>query len=165
MGLISKIFGQGQEFEFEGKNYKLPPWTYKIQGFYERYLEKEAVEAAKRMAVHLDAAQARKLLQDVNRDITAGVYTFGGEEVALSFNCIKHFTQLTYIMLQQEDPTISHATVQKIVEADVEAMMQRMDVGNADPTKAETSPSDLMGNDLGDLPNQSSSVPVSNPEK
>jgi len=136
MGLISKTLGQGVEFDFEGKSYKLPPWTYKIQGVYERYLEKEAVEAAKRMASYLAAEQARKLLQDVNRDIAAGVYTFGGEEVRLSFDCPKHVTQLLWIMLQQEDPTIPYATAQRMVEQDIQEIFDQIAAANADPTKA-----------------------------
>jgi hypothetical protein len=138
MGLISKIFGLGYQFEFEGQEYNLPPWTYKIQGLYERYLEKEAVEAAKRMGAHLSPDQARKLLQDVGRDIAAGVYTFGGEEVQLSFACQKHFTQLVYLMLQQEHPTIDRKLVERMVEAELEEMMDRVSAANADPTTPGT---------------------------
>jgi hypothetical protein len=137
MGLISSTLGIGVDFVHEGKSYRLSPWTYELQGVYERYLEAEVTEAAKRMAARLPRDEGRILLKDVAKDIGAGLYTFGGEEVARSLDSPKHITKLFHLMLQQDDPSITYDLVKKMIETDLSGIMEKISLANTDPTKGE----------------------------
>lgn len=138
MGITSTVLGQPLEFEYNGQPYKMAPLNYEVQGLYERYMEKEATLAAERQASWLPKDKGDRLLTQVNRDIAAGLYTFGGEEIARSLVCTKHFTQLLYLLIQYEMPQVSYNTVKQMVTENMDLMIQHFNVANADPTKPAT---------------------------
>lgn len=134
MGAIAKALGEGSEFEFEGKVYKFAPWTYGIQSSFETYLEEQAVRAAKRMAAYLHPQEAKEVMAQVQRDITAGKYTFGSEVVSEAIFSIPHFKRLIYLMLRPSHPEVSLELVDRMVEAHLEEVMAKVAEANADPT-------------------------------
>ncbi len=135
MGIVASTLGIGIDFTFEGKAYRLSPWTYELQALYERYLEHEVVEAVKRVAVDLSPEEGRALMKDMVKDIAHGVYTFGGEEVSRSLCSPKHITKLFHLMLLESDPTITYPLVKKMVQTDLADIMDKISLANADPTK------------------------------
>lgn len=141
MGQISQALGLGSQFEFGGKTYTIAPWGYEIQGLFERYLEAEAVKAARRMAQYLSDEEKRQLLADVNRDIASGVYTFGSDLVSKAiFGSLQHFEQLLYLCLRPNHPDVTPAVVKEIVLAQMEDVWQKMMEANTDPTRTPARP-------------------------
>ena len=137
MGIVAATLGIGVEFQYKDKTYRLCPWTYELQGIYERYLEREVTDAAKRMCEQLDRDDGRQLLKDVAKDIGQGLYTFGGDEVQRSLESPKHITKLLHIMLQQDDPTIKYDLVRDMVTTSLPEIMEKIASANVDPTKDE----------------------------
>ena len=137
MGIVAASLGIGVEFQYKDKTYRLCPWTYELQGIYERYLEREVTDAAKRMCEQLDRDDGRQLLKDVAKDIGQGLYTFGGDEVQRSLESPKHITKLLHIMLQQDDPTIRYDLVREMVTTSLPEIMEKIASANVDPTKDE----------------------------
>jgi len=137
MGIVAASLGIGVEFQYKDKTYRLSPWTYELQGVYERYLEREVTDAAKRMCEQLDRDEGRQLLKDVAKDIGQGMYTFGGDEVQRSLESPKHITKLLHIMLQQDDPSIKYELVREMVTTSLPEIMEKIASANVDPTKDE----------------------------
>ena len=137
MGIVAASLGIGVEFQYKDKTYRLCPWTYELQGIYERYLEREVTDAAKRMCEQLDRDEGRQLLKDVAKDIGQGLYTFGGDEVQRSLESPKHITKLLHIMLQQDDPSIRYDLVREMVTTSLPEIMEKIASANVDPTKDE----------------------------
>ena len=137
MGIVAASLGIGVEFQYKDKTYRLCPWTYELQGIYERYLEREVTDAAKRMCEQLDRDDGRQLLKDVAKDIGQGLYTFGGDEVQRSLESPKHITKLLHIMLQQDDPSIRYDLVRDMVTTSLPEIMEKIASANVDPTKDE----------------------------
>ena len=137
MGIVAASLGIGVEFQYKDKTYRLCPWTYELQGIYERYLEREVTDAAKRMCEQLDRDDGRQLLKDVAKDIGQGLYTFGGDEVQRSLESPKHITKLLHIMLQQDDPSIRYDLVREMVTTSLPEIMEKIASANVDPTKDE----------------------------
>ena len=137
MGIVAASLGIGVEFQYKDKTYRLCPWTYELQGIYERYLEREVTDAAKRMCEQLDRDEGRQLLKDVAKDIGQGLYTFGGDEVQRSLESPKHITKLLHIMLQQDDPSIRYDLVRELVTTSLPEIMEKIASANVDPTKDE----------------------------
>lgn len=138
MGEISRALGQGSEFEFEGRKYVLSPWTFDIQGKFERYLEEQAFRVARRMAATMPQDEADRLLRGVAEDITTGKYTFGQKAWAEATTAIPHLQYLVFLMLQPHQPDVTLDGVKKIFEKDMELIYQKVAEVNADPSKAKT---------------------------
>jgi hypothetical protein len=138
MGAVSLALGQGTEFTFKDQTYKISPWTYKIQGQFETYLEKEAIQSAQRMGKLLGPDQAQALLNKVHDDIVKKKYTFGSALVAEALNTIAHQEYLFWLMLRINHPEVTLDLVREMFEADLEAMYRAMNEANADPQKTES---------------------------
>lgn len=138
MGQIAQALGQGPTLQYDGQTYTLAPWSYDIQARFERYLEAEATLAARRMAEHLPLEEAKQLLKDVHRDVTAGLYTFGTETVAEALKSLRHLQYLLWLTLLPNHPEVKLDTARKMMDEQLEQVMQAMSDANADPTKAKT---------------------------
>lgn len=137
MGDVNRAIGGGSELEFEGKVYKLSPWTYKIQASYERYLEKEAFESLKRLKAYLTTEEYMSQLNRLQQDITVGVYSFGSDQVAKSFTSIPHIKQILFLMIKENHPEITKDLVDKIADKKFDEIMMKLGEANADPTNSE----------------------------
>lgn len=135
MGTVASTLGIGIDFTWEDKAYRLSPWTWELMGVYERYMEAEAVEAAKRVGALLPRDEARALMKDLVKDIAAGLYTFGGPEVGRSLDCPKHLAKLLHLMLRESDPTVTLETAQRMIDTDLEQILDKISAATADPTR------------------------------
>jgi hypothetical protein len=134
MGLVAKALGAGSEFTFRGETYRLSPWSFKIQGDYETYLEEQAVRSIRRFQKIFPKDEYESALQRVLRDVTAGVYTFGSEVVQDSLRSLPHLTHLTWLMLREHHPKVTKSLVEEMYREQLEELMLAVSEANADPT-------------------------------
>lgn len=136
MGEINRALGRGSSIEFKGKTYSLSPWTYGIQGDFEKHMEGEAIKSAKKMRPYLAREEYMELLKEVQRDITCGVYSFGSQTLGKALDSLPHFKVLLLLMLTVSQPDTTMALVDDLVNEKLEEVMQKMTEANADPSKA-----------------------------
>lgn len=138
MGEINTALGGGSEFEYEGKVYKISPWSYKIQGEFERYLEREAYQSLSRLRSLIGEEDYKDQLNRLNRDITGGVYSFGSDVVARALSNTKHLTYLLFLQLKPSHRDITLEKVDEMVKKQLEEIVLKMGEANADPTQTPT---------------------------
>jgi hypothetical protein len=85
MTSLADLLNAPSDIEFEGKTYKLREPTLIECGRFQRWLESEA-RASAAAAVELPEADRRQLLKDVNAEIAAKRYAYGG---AVCVECLQ----------------------------------------------------------------------------
>jgi len=133
MAEISKALGLGSSFEFNGTTYTCSPWTYKIQGEFEKYLEDHAMRTAKKMRQYLTEAEYSDLISKTHKDIAEGYYAFGSEPCMRAMQTLTHFKKILHLCLQPKHPDIDMGTVEQLVQNRLEEMMAKVGEANADP--------------------------------
>lgn len=133
MAEISKSLGLGSIFEYQGKTYTCSPWTFKIQGEFERYLEEHAIQKVKLMKPSLNEEEYRSLVSSVHKDIASGAYSFGGEAVSKSISTMVHFRVLLLLCLRVNHKEITMTIVDDLVKERLEEMMAKVSEANSDP--------------------------------
>lgn len=137
MGDVNRAFGGGSELEFEGKKYTLSPWTYKIQGAYERHLENEAFKALKKIKHLLPPDDYQEQLRRYQQDVAIGVYSFGSDYVYKSWQYLPNFKQLVFLMIQPNHPEVTKEFVDQMIDKQYEEIVMKVGEANADPTSSE----------------------------
>lgn len=135
MAEISKALGLGSTFEFNNKSYTCSPWTYKIQGEFERYLEDHAMRTAKKMRQYLNEAEYGELISKTHKDIAEGYYAFGSEPCMRSMQTLTHFKKILHLCLLPKHPEIDMNTVEELVQNRLEEMMSKVGEANLDPNQ------------------------------
>ncbi len=133
MGQTSAALGQGSEITHKGKQYKLAPWTFEIQGLFEQYLERQAIEKARRLGRSLPEDEAEKIMDGVMRDINLGIYSFGTKEVAKALDSPRHLKYITWLQMKQKDGSVTHELVNEIYDESRNLLIQAINMANADP--------------------------------
>ncbi len=142
MGAVSLALGAGSTFDFEGRVYHLAPWTFEVQGEFEKYLEREAVAACQRISTFLPADSAEKALSLLLRDIAAGIYTFGTDTVGKALESNKHSRYLVWLMFraQPNQTDVTRELVDRMFKEKLKELMTAAKLANADPN--ETGPTE-----------------------
>lgn len=145
MGQISNVLGLGSELEYKDKKYVLSPWTYLIQGQFERYLEFEAVKALNNMKAFLTEDEYRTELRQLRREITDKEYSFGSDRVAAALANPPHLRQLLFLMLKPNHPEVTLELAAEILVNELEHAYEAITAANpttaTEPTvTAEASP-------------------------
>jgi hypothetical protein len=133
MGQLADALGIGASISYNGKTYQIAPWTFEIQGKYERYLEEQAILAVRRNKHMLPEDEYGSALKGVMQDIAAGEYSFGSDLLARSLKKLPHITYLIYLCLEVNHPDISLKLVQDMVKEKIEEFIEKMDLLNNDP--------------------------------
>lgn len=107
MGQIADSLGVGPEFEYKGKTYNLHPLTYEVQGAFERYLEKQAIDTFYRLSSRLGDDDRKSMLASLHRDITNKYYTFGSGGVRQALEASVHLEHLIYLMIKKNHPEVA----------------------------------------------------------
>lgn len=136
MGKVAAALGLGTSFEVNGKTYSLSPWTYKIQGEFEKYLERKAVEAFQAVAPLMTPEERAHELKALRQEITGGEYSFGSDAVAKALNSVVHLTYLFYLMLRPNHPEMTLELAGELVSANMADAMAKIAEANADPSTA-----------------------------
>ncbi|HYE78140.1 MAG TPA: hypothetical protein VEI97_09145 [bacterium] len=134
MGQVAKALGAGSTIEFRGETYKLSPWSYAIQSQFEEYLEDHALKVVRRLARSLPEAEAQVLMKQTVRDVSSGVYTFGGEAVQEALKSVPHLIHLTWLMLKANHPRVPKALVEDMYREELERVLEAVTLANADPS-------------------------------
>ena len=135
MGQIANALATPVSFQHAGKEWKLSPWDYGIQGKLERYLEQHAIKVAREMGQSLPESDADKLLRDTRRDIAHGMYTFGSDEVAQCLKAMPHLKHLTYLMLQVNHPEIEKREVEDMFRDSLDSVLGAVTQAISDPNR------------------------------
>lgn len=142
MGKTAAALGQGTTMVHNGKTYYLSPWTYKIQGTFERYIEAEVRQAYKEMAPFMTADERKEELAKIRKEIATGVYTFGSTEMAECLQSLRHLKYLLFLMLQPNHPEMTVELASEITDAQMEEVMAAMAQANADPSSGAAASKD-----------------------
>lgn len=105
---LADLFNVETELPFRGQVFKLRKPTQLEQAQYQRWLETRAREALGR-ATDLPEEMQRSLARDVNADIAAGVYEWGGEVCARSLRTPTGLAKLLAIILADQGITHDNA--------------------------------------------------------
>lgn len=135
MAEISKALGLGSSFTHEGKTYTCSPWTYKIQGEFERYLEDHAIRTAKRMRQYLNQEEYSDLIAKTQKDIAEGYYAFGASPCMRAMQTLTHFKKILQLCLIVNHPDIDMEFVDELVQNRLEEMMSKVGEANNDPNQ------------------------------
>jgi hypothetical protein len=133
MAEISKALGLGSTFDFNGKSYTCSPWTYRIQGEFEQYLESHAMKTVKKMRQYLTESEYGELVAKTHKDIAEGYYAFGSEPCMRAMQTLTHFKKVLHICLLPKHPDIDMNTVDELVQNRLEEMMAKVGEANSDP--------------------------------
>ena len=133
MGQISKALGMGSQFEWKGSTYKMSPWTYRVLGEFEVYFQEQALLNTKKFRPMLTDEEYRDLVHRTKKDVDAGVYTFGGEEVGRALQSTKYLKYLAWLSLRPNHPDITLEWVEEVFGEDPELLLGKMNEANADP--------------------------------
>jgi hypothetical protein len=98
---LADLLNAPTEIELDGKVWKLREPTLLEQATFQRHLETRAREAAGR-ATDIPDEDRRQLLRDVNADIAAGVYDFGGPVCVQALQTPTGLAKLIHIILRDQ---------------------------------------------------------------
>jgi len=104
MPSLADLLNSPTAFEFEGATYQLREPTLFECGQYQRWLEAEARASAGR-ATELPEEDRRNLLRDVNADIAAQRYAWGGEMCVISLRTPQGIARLLSIICTDQGVT------------------------------------------------------------
>ncbi len=157
---LAEILNSPADYVYEGKAYKLREAALDECGQYQRWMEQEARASAAR-ATELPEEDRRNLLRDVQADIAAQRYAWGGEACVNSLRTPNGIAKLLSIVCA--DQGVTEALARKIVQShflDVAQLL--LGVLESDPEGKELAP---ILNRMGLAPNffHSSSPPSPTP--
>lgn len=133
MGDVSQALGAGSSIEFEGQVYQLAPLTYALQAKYETWLERRAVEAVRRQRSYLDDDEYQQKMTAVDRDIAAGIYSFGSKACQDASRSIHGLKELIRLSLAKNYPEVNHEFVDRLFDTKMQEAANAFMRANADP--------------------------------
>lgn len=137
MGDVANHLAEPALYTFKAKEYRVSPWTYEVQGKFERYLEKAALDAYHKAAPHLSTEDAEKALASIMRDVAAGVYTFGGEAVGKALSSPHHVRYLWFLCLKKNHPEVTREETDLMIKEDYPGVIRAMNMANGGATKKD----------------------------
>lgn len=136
MGQMSQALALGALFEYQGQTYRVSPWTYRIMGDFELYLQNVAIKNCRRLRPILTEQEYEDLVHKTKKDLDIGTYTFGNPAVQEALQSAVHLRQLLLLCLQKNHPELKMEWIDKIAEEDTDKfqeLMDKMNEANADP--------------------------------
>ncbi len=128
---LADIFNSPSTVPFEGVDYKLRQPTLIEQGLYQRWLEQRAYDAIERRT-YQDRGQQEVDRNNLNRDVAAGVYEWGGEVCCNALRTPNGLAKLVGIVCQ--DQGLSDAAARRLVDLKLkEIAAALMSKATADP--------------------------------
>lgn len=134
MPSLAELLNAPGDFEYQGKTYQLRQPTLLECGRYQRWLESEA-RASAAAATDLPEEDRRNLLRDVNADIAAQTYAWGGEVCIRSLRTPQGAAKL--LSITAEDQGVSYPLALEMINhrfKELTALMFEADAGD-DPKK------------------------------
>lgn len=107
MGELSRLFGVGATVKIGEKEWKVSPWTYKIQAEFEEYLEGQAWKTAERARGKVPESSLSDIRAQTARQITTGEYSPGSQGFIDAIMTTKHGRRFLYLLIEAIDPAIT----------------------------------------------------------
>lgn len=118
MPTIADMLAVGQEIGFEGKVYPLREPTVLEMGKFQRWLEQQAKDAARRDTEQSPEELAAQL-NTINQEAAVGEYEWGGELACKALSRIGPITQLLYIVLSTDHPEVTPDLCRRMMDRNV----------------------------------------------
>lgn len=140
MSEIAATLGIGHEFTFEGKTYKIAPRDFEIEGYFEVWLEDQALLKLQRHRERFSPAEYGIQLDGWRHDCAANIYAFGGL-VAWKALCSEPGQKYMALMQIQKASGGSKVVIQELIDRiwdDPEALKEFKAVqerADADPNR------------------------------
>ena len=136
MAEVSRALALGSKFDFKDKTYDVSPWTYGIQGEFEKYLEHSArKEAVAFQGILNNDAVFAKLLKEVHGEISSGVFRFGGQKFAEAIQSPAHIPYLFLLCLKVKHKEVTMELVQEMCKENMQGIVDAMAQANEDPNE------------------------------
>ena len=135
MSAIAALLAEPAIYSFRGKDYSVHPWTFEIQGKFEQYLRRYAIDRHHEIVGLLAPADSDKALGLLMRDINAGKYTFGGELCGEALDSPVHIRFMFFLCLKKHHPEVTRENVDEMAREDYGGMIRAMNVANTDPNR------------------------------
>lgn len=149
MGNIGKALGQPAEFQFEGKTYKLSPWTFNVLGKYESFLEDQALRKVHRLAKTIGPMEYQEALDRVLEKISLNQYSYGSPLFGQSFQVVDNLKRILCYSIQENHPEVGMEFTKRLLDSKEGAhLLNLMADVNKDPneqTSSENSPNPTIG--------------------
>jgi hypothetical protein len=134
MGQTMQALGQGPGFTHEGKSYTLLPLNFERQALVENALEQRAWEQVRRARRFLPEDEYQEEKAGTRRDITAGVYSFGGQVCGDFLRTLPGIKVLMKVCLRGPGGMeADDETVEAILQKQLEEVAALLEQANADP--------------------------------
>ncbi len=128
-----RLLGVGSEIEFEGKTYTMAPLTYELQAKYVAWLKKRAVMSIKEQREYLTDEEYKEKMDNVDRNMAAGVYGFGGKVCVDSVRSMDGLKELVRLTLAKNYPEVNHEFIDRLFETKMEEATANIKRDNANP--------------------------------
>jgi hypothetical protein len=130
-----KILGKGSDISFDGKQWRLAPFTYDIQCEYSSWLKRRAILAVKEQLASgiIDKSEYDEKMDRVDRNITAGVYSFGGKVSVESASSQEGLKELVRLCLKRNHPEVDEKFVDRLFEEKMDEVARALRRDNSDP--------------------------------
>lgn len=167
MATLAELLNSPAEFTFEGQTYKLREPTLLECGEYQRWLESEA-RASAAASTDLPEEDRRQLLRDVNADVAAKRYAWGGPECVLSLRSPDGLAKLMSIVCRDQGVTYPLARQMCVARLwDIARALLAVEQGDDPEKKARLAallksmglPPDFLSSVSSDLPTSSAAGP------
>jgi hypothetical protein len=149
-----KVFGSGEEIEFEGQVYHLTPFTYDRRGEFESYCKRKARAEVSQLLEEVKEGNARmqeyqEFRDEVNRQIASGYYDAGQPGFTTREGTMDGKTYELWLCFRVKHPKITYETVERLLQTKLQEVLDAEKEANRDPNrqavteKQETSPKDV----------------------
>lgn len=124
--------------EFEGKTYMLSPFKNKLVGYYESWLKAQAWKEVEEDRPLMEAGViAPHVYQERHREVSRLIagkdYKRGGSIFQTSLSTEEGFKQVAFLMLRDNDQTVTPELVERMYEAIPEQLIARVQDLMTDP--------------------------------
>lgn len=123
MGDISRALAEPITHTIGGKAYKFAPWSKRLQGQFEDWLEALAFDAAARRRRQLGEEKYDSLLARINEAIVGGTYAITGQIAQKKLRTDEGLVRLLCIVLGPYQPDMSEDDVRSMLATNAPEMI------------------------------------------
>lgn len=116
--MIQAARHDGVPFQFEGRTYKVEARTRDTELLYQRWLEREALQAVRRHSDDMTPEERRTHAAAWQQSVATGTYKFGSAACYQAMFSADGSVRIAYLQLSQTTPDLAEATVARVYADD-----------------------------------------------
>lgn len=132
-GSLADVLNAPAEIEHNGRAYRVGELSLLGRARFERWLKDRAVNEALRVSEDAPESARRLLLSEVNQDIAAGVYDFGGSACVKAMAQRAGGVQALYLAMEQHDEMVTVEEAESLYDAKIAERLALIEKACADP--------------------------------